>query len=192
MLNNTATFKKLFFVGTVCVITLSMGCFALKSTDFHHIHTGNKIIISMNPIYSEGDPLPALASGISSEPTQKPTPEEKYEAKYIAYNNDPTYKPKYIQSPQKTYYKKPTVTAQPLSIIPNYAPPKKSFFNDRVVAVNSYLKDEPNAYKQGSTAFSGKIPSYGTKYLKPISVSQVNNNQQDTLPIYNQYVSIER
>ncbi len=165
-----------------------MGCFALKSTDFHRINTGNKIIISMNPIYSEGDPLPPLASGMPSELTPEPIPEPTY----VAYQNDPTYKPKYIKPLQKTHYQKHNVTAQPLSIIPNYVPPKKSFFNSRVVAVNSYLKDEPNAYTHGSMAFSGKIPSYGTKYLKPISVSQITHNQKPTPEIYNQYVSIER
>jgi hypothetical protein len=184
MLNSIATFKKLFFAGTVCVITLSLGCFALKSTDFQRTYIGNKIIISMNPVYSEGDPLPPLASEIMPEPTSEPT--------RVAYNNAPIYKPKAIKPLQKMFYKKQIATAQPLSIIPNHVPSKKSFFNHRVIAVNSYLKNKPNAYTHGSTTFSGKIPSHGTKYLKPISVSQINNNQHHTPQVYNQYVSIER
>lgn len=148
MVNTTTGLKKITLTGILCVTAIFLSVFSLKSTSFQRIETNNKVTIAMNPVYSEGDPIP---DAIAQAPRPKP----------IYDNLNGTFK----NLPQKL------ANSQPISIIPNYIPERKLFIRKHTVAVNSYLKNRTYPYQHGAVAYQGAIPTQGTKYLKPAQPS---------------------
>jgi hypothetical protein len=106
-LQRTVILKKI--LPTTFIVFAS--AFALKSTDFKQNQTNNKLIVTMNPVYSEGDPIPAVAYGVP----------------LVAHNNN-TYQAKInggTSVPKKIQH---IATNQPTSIIPHYLPEQKVFY----------------------------------------------------------------
>ncbi len=148
MLSTITLSKKVMLTVTLCVIALFLSVFSLKSTSFQRIETNNKVIIAMNPVYSEGDPIPI--------------PNEIKQTTKAIYDNP---NDRFKNLPQKL------ANSQPISIIPNYIPERKLFIRKHTVAVNSYLKNRTYPYQHGAVAYQGAIPTQGTKYLKPAQPS---------------------
>jgi hypothetical protein len=185
MLNHTVTPKKLISISLLCVTILCVGSLSLKSTGFQRIYKGNKLIIAMTPVYSDGDPAP-----------QAP---QKILAQNAIHNNDNNIADKQkalqpshtiIQQTQQTQQK--IATMQPILIIPHYTPEKKLFIKKQTVAVNSYLEKRVTPQTRGAVVFEGKIPTSGSKYLRPSMASHNNNDKKDLPQVYKQYVSIEQ
>lgn len=147
--------KTILILSLTCCLFYFSAIFSLKSTDFNKIYRDEKITISMNPIYSEGDPLPQ---------------------KYIDNQISNSYiNRKYIDISSHDLYQKPA-NSEPIAIIPNYVPAPKLFPKKFVVAVNSYLPREQKSYNQKYIAYQGKIPSDGVKFLKPVFLPNKSNN----------------
>ena len=188
VLQKTVLFKKIFPVILTCATIFFASAFALKSTDFRQNHTNRKLIVTMNPVYSDGDPVPATAYVVPFAQNRN----------YVYDTTKPRVaiispkKLKLISQPHKIQQ---VATNQPTSIIPHYVPVQKIFYKRYVETVNSYLKKQDTSSSQPTIAFQGKIPqnSSGFKQLRPVQkVPVLAYKKSYTIPIYKEYVSIQR
>lgn len=182
MLNHTAKPKKLISTSLLCMMILCVGSLSLKSTSFQRIYNGNKLIIAMKPVYSDGDPVPQVP--------QKIIAQNVIHNKIIHNNINNIADKQKASQPLQTITPQTIATMQPILIIPHYTPQKKSFIKKHTVAVNSYLKKRATPQTRGAVAFQGKIPTSGSKHLRPSLES--HNNKQHLQQAYKQYVSIEQ
>lgn len=178
------------------VIALCMTSFSLKSTDFYQPVVHHNNIVSMEPVYSVGDPVKSTISGhhhnasVAINNQKINNLKQKYahiasniplkkrvHPHYTYTNSIDINKAQNQQKPllPKTYtvfgipYK--VANGHPMSIIPNYKVKEKSFVKKYVAPLNNHLAYKKPFSRRGTVlAYEGRIPQQGVRMMRSRSI----------------------
>lgn len=196
--------KKSILISSLCVLLLCLTSLNLKSTGFYRQYVDNKVIISMKPVYSPGDPQ-QINTIQDNKIAQKTVKVAKVKEAYTA-SIAPKLRPISPMAPMAPIAPKPSneinSTYNPLKAVyqtnnsmpaavdqSNYGYNVASAHPISIIPhykpmrrefVKSYVAPlnrfaNKNAFNSRNLAYKGRIPKIGRKMLRPL---QNTNSQQ--------------